>query len=35
MERQRKAFGRAVGKMLEAKTLFACERNEERFVWLP
>jgi hypothetical protein len=35
LERQRKAFGRAIGKTLEAKALFACERNEERFVWLP
>jgi hypothetical protein len=32
---ERKAFGRANGKTLEAKILFAYERNEERFVWLP
>ncbi len=34
-ERQRKAFNRSIAAALDAKTLFACEREGKRLIWLP
>ncbi len=34
-ERQRKAFNRSIAAALDSKTLFACEREGKRLIWLP
>ncbi len=34
-ERQRKAFNRSIAAALDSKTLFACEREAKRLIWLP
>jgi hypothetical protein len=34
-DRQRQAFYRTVGAALEAEVLMACQRDGERFLWIP